>query len=84
MMTKFEDDASVLAAMKAGVRGYMLKGADHEDILQAIHAVAGGQAVFGPAIATRIMTFFQNLNSTHKPVVSTNVFPELTDREQEK
>jgi DNA-binding NarL/FixJ family response regulator len=83
MVTMLEDDASVFAAMKAGARGYMLKGADHEDILQAIHAVAGGQAVFGPAIAARIMTFFQNLNSTHKPVVRPDVFPELTSRERE-
>lgn len=83
MVTMLEDDASVFAAMKAGARGYVLKGADHEDILQAIHAVAGGQAVFGPAIAARIMTFFQNLNSTPKIVVPTDAFPELTSRERE-
>lgn len=83
MVTMLEDDASVFAAMKAGARGYVLKGANHEEILQAIHAVAGGQAVFGPAIAARIMAFFQNLNSTHKPVTPTSIFPELTERERE-
>ena len=83
MVTMLEDDASVFAAMKAGARGYVLKGANHEEILQAIHAVAGGQAVFGPAIAARIMAFFQNLNSTHKPITPTSIFPELTERERE-
>ena len=83
MVTMLEDDVSVFAAMKAGARGYVLKGANHEEILQAIHAVAGGQAVFGPVIAARIMTFFQNLNSTHKPTTPTDVFPELTSCERE-
>lgn len=83
MVTMLEEDASVFAAMKAGARGYVLKGANHEEILQAIHAVAGGQAVFGPAIAARIMTFFQNLNSTYKPITPTSIFPELTERERE-
>jgi DNA-binding NarL/FixJ family response regulator len=83
MVTMLEDDASVFAAMRAGARGYVLKGAHHDEILHAIRAVAAGQAVFGPAIAARIMAFFQNLNSTHKPIAPTNVFPELTDRERE-
>jgi len=83
MVTMLEDDASVFAAMKAGARGYVLKGAHHEDILQAIRTVAGGQAVFGPAIAARMMIFFQNLNAASKPTVPTDAFPELTDRERE-
>jgi len=83
MVTMLEDDASVFAAMKAGARGYVLKGAHHEDILQAIRTVAGGQAVFGPAIAARMMAFFQNLNAASKPAASTDAFPELTDRERE-
>ena len=49
MVTMLEDDASVFAAMRAGARGYVLKGAHHDEILQAIRAVATGQAVFGPA-----------------------------------
>ena len=83
MVTMLEDDASVFAAMKAGARGYVLKGAHHEDILQAIRTVAGGQAVFGPAIAARMMTFFQNLNAASKPAAPTDAFPQLTDRERE-
>src|SRR5215208_4475027 len=83
MVTMLEDDASVFAAMKAGARGYLLKGAHHEDVLQAIRTVAGGQAVFGPAVAARIMTFFQNLSITPKPTAPTDAFPELTSRERE-
>lgn len=49
--------------MRAGARGYVLKGAHHDEILQAIRAVAAGQAVFGPAIAARMMNFFQGLNA---------------------
>jgi len=83
MVTMLEDDASVFAAMKAGARGYVLKGARHEDILQAIRAVASGQALFGSAIAARMMTFFQGLESTPKPAALVEGFPELTDRELE-
>src|SRR5215208_3850030 len=63
MVTMLDDDNSVFAAMRAGARGYVLKGAHHDEILQAIRAVAAGQAVFGPAIAARMMNFFQGLNS---------------------
>lgn len=84
MVTMLEDDASVFAAMRAGARGYVLKGAHHDEILQAIRAVATGQAVFGPAIATRMMNFFQGLN---QPALKTGnvvqAFPELTERERE-
>ena len=84
MVTMLEDDASVFAAMRAGARGYVLKGAHHDEILQAIRAVATGQAVFGPGIATRMMNFFQGLN---QPVAKTGIvvqaFPELTERERE-
>ncbi|HLO28898.1 MAG TPA: response regulator transcription factor [Anaerolineales bacterium] len=83
MVTMLEDDASVFAAMKAGARGYILKGAHHEDVLQAIRTVAGGQAVFGPAVAARMMRFFQNLGIAPKPSAPTDVFPELTSRERE-
>jgi DNA-binding NarL/FixJ family response regulator len=83
MVTMLEDDASVFAAMRAGARGYVLKGAHHEEILQAIRAVATGQAVFGPAIAMRMMNFFQGLNPTPKTGHSAQAFPELTERERE-
>lgn len=83
MVTMLEDDASVFAAMRAGARGYVLKGAHHDEILQAIRAVATGQAVFGPAIATRMMNFFQGLHPTTKTGAAVQAFPELTERERE-
>jgi DNA-binding NarL/FixJ family response regulator/class 3 adenylate cyclase len=82
MVTMLEDDASVFSAMRAGARGYVLKGAHHDEILQAIRAVAGGQAVFGPAIAARMMNFFQGLNDVPQTGASA-AFPELTERERE-
>jgi len=83
MVTMLEDDASVFAAMRAGARGYVLKGAHHDEILQAIRAVAAGQAVFGPAIAARMMNFFQGLNATPHTGPAAQAFPELTERERE-
>jgi DNA-binding NarL/FixJ family response regulator len=83
MVTMLEDDTSVFSAMRAGARGYVLKGAHHEEILHAIRAVAAGQAVFGPAIAVRMMNFFQSLNGTPKTENASQVFPELTERERE-
>jgi len=79
MVTMFEDDLSVFNAMRAGARGYILKGAKHEEMLRAIRAVAGGEAIFSPAIATRLMEFF----GTMKPKASPQVFPELSERERE-
>jgi DNA-binding NarL/FixJ family response regulator/class 3 adenylate cyclase len=83
MVTMLEDDASVFSAMRAGARGYVLKGAHHEEILQAIRTVATGQAVFGPGIATRMMNFFQGLNPAPQKGGSATAFPELTERERE-
>jgi DNA-binding NarL/FixJ family response regulator len=59
MVTMLEDDASVFAAMRAGARGYVLKGANPQEMLGVIRAVAEGQALFGPAIAIRMARFFQ-------------------------
>jgi DNA-binding NarL/FixJ family response regulator len=78
VLTMFEDDDSVFAAMRAGARGYLLKGADHDEIVRAIRAVASGEAIFGPAIATRLMAYFAA--SPDGPALA---FPELTDRERE-
>jgi DNA-binding NarL/FixJ family response regulator/class 3 adenylate cyclase len=83
MVTMLEDDASVFSAMRAGARGYILKGAHHEEILHAIRAVAAGQAVFGPAIAARMMNFFQGLNTSPQAGSAAVAFPELTERERE-
>jgi DNA-binding NarL/FixJ family response regulator len=79
VVTMFEDDDSVFAAMRAGARGYVLKGADQEEILKVIRAVANGEALFGPKIARRIMNFF----AAPKPTTPAEAFPELTNRERE-
>lgn len=83
MLTMLEDDASVFNAMRAGAKGYLLKGADPKEVLSVIRAVAEGQALFGPAIATRLMNFFKELTLKPAAEQSKSAFPELTDRELE-
>ena len=58
MLTMFEDDDSVFAAMRAGARGYLVKGAEQDEIARAIRAVAAGEAIFGPGVARRVLGFF--------------------------
>ena len=58
MLTMFEDDASVFAALRAGARGYVLKDSGRDELLRAIRAVASGEAIFSPAVATRVLDFF--------------------------
>ena len=79
IVTMFEDDSSVLAAMRAGARGYLLKGATHAEMARAIRAVGEGEAIFSPAIAARLMEFF----ASFQPATMPQVFPELSDRERE-
>lgn len=79
MLTMFEDDDSVFAAMRAGARGYLLKGALKAEILRAVQTISGGGVVFGAAIAQRMMRYFAGL----KPVEPVSLFPELTERERE-
>jgi DNA-binding NarL/FixJ family response regulator len=76
VVTMFDDDDSVFAAMRAGARGYLLKGARRVETLRAIRAVASGEAIFSPAIARRLMTFFA-------PAPPPSVLPELTERERD-
>ena len=78
VLTMFEDDDSVFAAMRAGARGYLLKGAGPDEVLRAIRAVAAGEAIFGPSIAQRLMEFFAGA-----PSGPPSAFPDLTDRERE-
>jgi len=78
IVTMFEDDDSLFAAMRAGARGYVLKGADQEEMLRAIRAVSRGEALFGPAIAARLASFFNSSSS-----LSATAFPNLTDRERD-
>ena len=77
VLTMYDDDESVFAAMRAGARGYLLKGALKNEILRAIRGVAAGEAIFGPLIAQRMVDYFSQL----RPAAA--AFPELTGREQE-
>jgi DNA-binding NarL/FixJ family response regulator len=77
VLTMFEDDATVHAAIAAGAVGYLLKGADGEDILAAVRSAAAGQAVFGAALAPRLRTFFGDGRAR-----SATTFPQLTERER--
>ncbi|WP_199880891.1 response regulator transcription factor [Streptomyces kebangsaanensis] len=77
VLTMFEDDATVFAAVQAGALGYLVKGADGADIVAAIHAAAAGQPVFGAALAGRLRTWFASPPPQNSP------FPELTSRERD-
>lgn len=79
VVTMFDDDRSVFAAMRAGARGYLLKGANHAEMQRAIHAVGSGEAIFSPAVAARLIDYFANI----RPAAPPQVFPELTERERE-
>lgn len=79
VVTMVDDDDSVFAAMRAGARGYLLKGAEGEETVRAIHAVSHGEAIFSPAIAQRLIQFF----NSPPPVATPQLFPELTEREHE-
>ncbi len=76
VLTMFEDDETVFAAMRAGARGYLLKGAGQEEILTALRSVVAGQFVIGPGVAQRLM---EHLSNPPHPAS----FPELTVRERE-
>ncbi|MGY1826457.1 response regulator [Blastococcus sp. SYSU DS0541] len=77
VLTMSEDDGTVFAAVRAGARGYLLKGADQEEVVRAITTVANGGAVFGAALARRIGEFFAS-----GPTGPETVFPQLTARER--
>jgi DNA-binding NarL/FixJ family response regulator len=79
VLTMYDDDASVFTAMRAGARGYLLKGAKYDEILRAVRAVANGEAIFSPAIANRMMEYFAAM----RPAAALQVFPELSERERE-
>lgn len=77
MLTMFENEAAVFAAMRAGARGYLLKGARNEQIIRAVRAIGDGEAIFSPAIATRVL----HLLGTAAPAGDS--LPQLTTRERE-
>jgi DNA-binding NarL/FixJ family response regulator len=79
ILTMFEDDGTVFAAMRAGARGYILKDADKDDLLRAVQSVARGEAIFSPAIAARLLDYFSGASAG----VPRETFPMLTDRERD-
>ena len=79
VLTMHDDDETVFAAVRAGARGYLLKGARRADLLRAVRAVTAGEAIFGPAVARRLMAYFARPVPRPDPVA----FPELTERERE-
>jgi DNA-binding NarL/FixJ family response regulator len=79
VLTMFADDDSVFSAMRAGARGYLVKGADSPEVQRAITAVAGGEAIFGPGVAERVLGYLTRPLS----VRDETMFPELTQRERE-
>jgi DNA-binding NarL/FixJ family response regulator len=78
VVTLFEDDDSVFAALRAGARGYLLKDADEEEMVRAIRSVANNEAIFSPSIANRVLSYF-----FAQPMLPRTLFPGLTDRERE-
>jgi DNA-binding NarL/FixJ family response regulator len=77
VLTMSGDDESLVAAMRAGARGYLVKGAEQDEIARAIRAVAAGEAIFGPAVASRV------LGLVTSPPTPAEPFPGLTPRELE-
>lgn len=78
VLTMHDGDESVLAAMRAGARGYLVKGAEQDEIARAIRAVAAGEAIFGPAVASRILGLV-----ARGPQPNELPFPALSSRERE-
>jgi DNA-binding NarL/FixJ family response regulator len=79
VMTMHEDDESVFAAIRAGARGYQLKGAAQDETLRAIRAVANGEAILGPAVAARLQGYL----TAPRIADPGDAFPQLTERELE-
>ena len=77
MLTMFENEAAVFAAMRAGARGYLLKGARNEQIIRAVQVIGDGEAIFSPAIATRVLSLLGTATPRDES------FPQLTLREKE-
>lgn len=80
MLTMLDDDDSLFAALCAGARGYLLKGADTNEVLKTVRAVADGDALFGAQMAERLSGFFRQAEGRG---MSVRPFPQLTDRERE-
>jgi DNA-binding NarL/FixJ family response regulator len=80
VLTMHEDDAHVFAALRAGARGYLVKGADGDEIVRAVRSVAAGEAVYGGTVARRIIAFYSG-HQVESPTA--RAFPDLTPRERD-
>jgi DNA-binding NarL/FixJ family response regulator len=83
VITMFDDDDSVFAAIRAGARGYLLKDADKDEVVRAIVAVERGEAIFSPAIAQRMIQYFSSSSTSSSKKNQPDEFAELTEREFE-
>jgi len=79
MLTMLDDDVSVFSAMRAGARGYLLKGSRGREIVRAVYAAADGESIFSASLARRMMYYFDS----QRGAANADVFPELTARERE-
>jgi DNA-binding NarL/FixJ family response regulator len=79
VVTLFEDDDSVFLALRAGAHGYVLKEAGEDEMLRAIRGTARGEAIFSPAVAARVLSYF----AAPRPTAPPQAFPTLTERERE-
>lgn len=78
VLTMSGSDTALLSAVRAGARGYLLKHSEGHHVISALHAVAAGQAVFGPGVAPSVLTLLHTPPAQQPPP-----FPQLTDRERE-
>jgi DNA-binding NarL/FixJ family response regulator len=79
VVTLFQDDESIFSALRAGARGYVLKDTSEEEMLRAIQAVASGEAIFSPGVASRMLGFF----ASSREELPQDIFSDLTSRERE-
>jgi DNA-binding NarL/FixJ family response regulator len=77
VLTMFDDDQTVVTAVQAGARGYLLKGADQDEIARSLKAVASGEVIFGPGVAGAVLGMMTS------PPSPPELFPELTTRERD-
>ena len=82
VLSMFDEDDLVFAAIRAGARGYLLKDADEEEIARVIFGVGRGEAIFGPSTAQRVLAMVSRTDQT-EPIVQEFPFPQLTERERE-
>ncbi len=78
VVTMHEDEDTLVASIRAGARGYLVKGADPSGVERAIRAVADGEMIVGAAVAAKALGAM-----AASRVLAPTVFPELTDRERE-